>query len=366
MTDASKTNVYTLRVLLTSFLGFAALEGLLFHSGWYASILNPDSSTGSFERVLWAERQRKLDGPNQVIGIGDSRMALTARVANELHPETGYTFASAGLGGASPRVWYYLLRDMDPEANRYAAVVITLTDYDDAELWEHHADRYYDLRFLIARLRLSDAWELPRSFDTLAYQWEALRTIVFRGSAYNTDFQDLLGRPGDRFRSVEMNRRDGATWMYEFVTADGTMEGVSIDWNTRTVKAPPDRTPAQIAAYERMLSQPLPPDQGEHSKYLRRWLGKIREHYRQSRTRLIFVRLPRGPLVRPDLPPTNPRSSVRQFAEQPGVTLVDEHLFDFLEEPRMFLDELHLNRTGLDQFSRRMAREARRILGPPR
>ena len=43
-------------------------------------------------------------------------MALLPRVVNEEKPGTGYTFATIGLGGTTPRIWYYALRAVDPDA----------------------------------------------------------------------------------------------------------------------------------------------------------------------------------------------------------------------------------------------------------
>jgi hypothetical protein len=53
------------------------------------------------------------------------------------------------------------------------------------------------------------------------------------------------------------------------------------------------------------------------------------------------------------------------LAAQPGVVLLDEHRFDELERPELFGDPLHLNGEGVLRFSRILAEEVRRILGPP-
>ena len=108
------------------------------------------------------------------------------------------------------------------------------------------------------------------------------------------------------------------------------------------------------------------PETGHQGAYLKRWLGKIYEHYRGSPTKLIFLRLPRGGFVRPDQPRYNPQSSVRVLAMQPNVVLIDEHFFDSLERPELFRDELHLNGPGMEQFSVMITQEVSRILGPPR
>jgi hypothetical protein len=356
------------RVLLASLLAYVALEELIFHSGLYTSIASRDSGAGILDTFLDNERRRPLGSPNQVLTIGNSRMAFFPRVANQLKPEIGYAFAFASIAvaGTTPRCWYYMLREIDPHRNRYSAVVIGLDNYDDMELLEGHADRDLDVRLIGGRLGVRDLPEFAGSYETWAHKWPAIRGILFKGTAYSQDIQDFIKNPAARLASVALSRRDSHNWFYDFVGTSSTMEGVSIDWTTRTMTVPPDRTPAQKRAYEQTLLDPLPPDRGRHEKYMHLWMGKIYELYRGSRTRLVFVRLPRGPLVRPDFPPTKPHSSVRELASRGEATLLEEHLFDSLEHPEFFADELHLNNPGFEQFSATLAREVRRLLGPPR
>ena len=96
--------------------------------------------------------------------IGDSRMLLLPRLSNEHTQETGYTFGNIAIAGASPRSWYYMLRDTDPTARLYRAIVIAVESYDDADKWGDEADNDADLSYVIARLRLSDLWEFSRSY----------------------------------------------------------------------------------------------------------------------------------------------------------------------------------------------------------
>jgi hypothetical protein len=352
-------------VVLASVIAFAAIEGAVFHTGLYPWILNPDSSTGSLETVLRNERLRPKNGP-QVLGIGDSRMLLLPRLSNQHTSQTGYTFGTIANPGASPRSWYYMLRDTDPTAHGYRAIVMALESYDDAEKWNGEADNDADLSYVIARLRLSDLWEYSRSFDSPKQQWKAARGIIFKGLVYKRDFEDLLLHPVDRVRYVEQSHRDSFGWFYGY---NGPLESVAdfrVDFDARTLSAPPNPDPRLVEGLKAKLLQPLPPETGAQSRYLKYWLGKIDEYYRGSPTRLIFLRLPRAGWVRPDQPRYNPHSSVRELATQPNVTLINEHFFDSLEKPELFQDEFHLNGPGMDRFSLMLTEEVSRILGPPR
>ena len=99
----------------------SVLDGLLFRTPFYPSILEPDSSTGVFELTLWREQQAQTrNGDNMVVTLGDSRFAYSPRLANELTAKTGYVFRHAGVAGTDVRSWYYMLRDLDPTARRIA------------------------------------------------------------------------------------------------------------------------------------------------------------------------------------------------------------------------------------------------------
>jgi hypothetical protein len=352
-------------VLFASIIAFAAIEGAVFHTGLYPWILSPDGSTGYLETILRNERERPKNGP-QVLGIGDSRMLLLPRLANQHTPETGYTFGTIAVAGSSPRSWYYMLRDTDPTARQYRAIVLAVESYDDAEKWGDEADNDADLSYVIARLRLSDLWEYSRSFDAPKQQWKAARGILLKGLVYKRDFEDLLLHPVSRVRYVRQSNRDSFGWNYGYNGPPDTVADFHVDWQTRTITGPPDADPGRLDGLKTRLLLPLPPASGVESRYMKYWLGKIYDRYRGSPTRLIFLRLPRGGFVRPDQPPYNPHSSVRELAAHPNVTLIDEHFFDSLEKPELFRDELHLNGPGMDRFSLMITEEVSRILGPPR
>ena len=77
------------------------------------------------------------------------------------------------------------------------------------------------------------------------------------------------------------------------------------------------------------------------------------------------MRVPRAPLSPPD-PPSKLNSAIRQIASQPGVIVLDDHLFNQIEHPHYFWDGWHLNREGMDLFSEILAKAVRQALGPPR
>ncbi len=351
------------RTLLATVIAFVAVENLIFNTGLYAKIINPDSTTGFLELRLWNEQKRPVHDRNQVLAIGDSRMGFFPRYADQIKSEVGYTFASISTAGTTPRCWYYMLRDADPTARRYAAILIPVYGYDDQEIAEHSADRETDMHYLVARLRWSDLIPFSQSFDSPSLKLRAAIGVALKGSIYKTDFQDLLMHRRQRLEYADLSRRESFGWYYDYVGSEDNVAGVKVDWTKKTFELPP-RLAGEKDIFQDVLF-PYTPATTRQERYLKTWLGKIYDYYRGSGTKLILFRLPRGAYVRPNPPRYNPHSSVRELARQPDVILDDEHYFDFLEKPELFMDPVHLNAPGCGEFSRALARRVRELLGPP-
>jgi hypothetical protein len=352
-----------LTVLASGLLGFVVLEAALFHTPLYSYFLSPDSSTGQLELILSNELNRVKESSNQILAIGDSRMAVMPRIANQMTPQSGYTYASVGVAGATPRSWYYMLRHVDPQANGYRAIIVCLDSYEDDENVEDIADRETDLNYLVSRLGLSDIREFSQSFHTPELQQRAVRGILFKGLVYKRDLQDFLLHPIDRVRYVLQAHRDSHDWYYGFVPPVNTLTGLQVDWEHRTLTPPPGLDPDRVKGLQLTLLNPLPPEHGQRTAYLKYWLGKIYDHYRNSATQLVFVRVPRAPWIRPDLT-SNPNSSVHQLAQQVNVKVLRPDLMAPLEKPEFFRDQFHLNATGVDQFTHIIELEMRSVLAP--
>ena len=340
---------------------FASLEALLFHSGLYASLIKPDSGAGWVESLLRNEMRRAKPNRNQVIAVGHSRMALLPRVANQMTGETGYTFATIALGGTSPRGWYYELRAVDPTAHAYAAIVIPSEDYDEPDQFEDLANRETDPYYLVNRLQVGDLLDFPWSYRANMLKWRAAEAILLKGLMYKRDLLDLLAHPSARMAEVRLFRQGSADWVYDYKGDPADLRGLTIDWDRKMAQFPARLNAAQRDLINKTLFTPAPPDAGHEREYFRYWFGRIVDRYRDSGTKIIFLRVPRAPVSPPDHPPRD--SSIRQLASRPNVIVLDEHLFDTLERPEFFGDPLHLNGEGMVRFSRILAAEVRGRLG---
>lgn len=361
--SVSRINV-GLRIALSFTLVFL-LDALLFRTRLYPSIIQPESYTGRFELTLWRDLREQTQSANLVATLGDSRFSYPPSVMDQQTRETGYTFSHAGLAGSKPRDWYYMIRDLDPASLAYRAVVIGTDDFDDEDQDDEERERLLDLRIVINRLRLRDVFEFAWSYRTWPSRWEAFRGALLKGSVYQPDIKEFLSGPAKRIATVKLFHEGWPQWTHDYIPEDHNLTGLSIDWTSWKATYPPGASPAEREIIDDTLLRRAAPQTGSLADYRRHWLGRIVDQYRRSATRVVFIRLPRGPLVRPEGLVKKLSSSVRELGRRENVILADEHHFDSLEHPEFFKDPLHLNREGATRFAVMLSAEIREILGPP-
>jgi hypothetical protein len=342
---------------------FFALDALAFRTGWYVSILEPNSTAGFLRTYLNIEKQRPIGRYRQVLAVGDSRMGLKTRVANLVTGNTGCEFGTIAVPGTTPRCWYYMLREVDPRCDRYDAILVPFDSYDD-RAWERHADRDLDLNYLMPLLRVTDLPRFVLSYPSWGNRGRAAEAVLLKGLVYQNDFQAFLASPRTRLQFVRLQEEHAREWYYDAAWDRRSLAGMSVDWNAKTVTLPAWLPPEKRRETEHILLEDTKPISADYTSYRRQWLGAILDRYRGTRTRFIFLRLPRGPVVRPDLPPPDPNSMACQFASAGRAVLLPEHMFDSLERPELFGDALHLNEEGGYEFSMMLAGEIGRLLAP--
>ncbi len=344
---------------------FCVVESAVFRSGFYSNFLSPESTAGQLVTFLRLEQDRKLTGPNQVLAVGDSRMGVWTRVTDRLVPETGYTLAAISTPGTDPRCWYYMLREVDPDRRRYAAVLVPVNDLEDED-WGDFSQAEVDVHYLVPLLRVSDAYDFTRSFPKFRQRRLALQGIFLKGLSYNRDFQDLLENYTSRMKELKWIRKELAHARYIYVGPTKTMAGLQVDWAAHKVtQYPPGTTEGERVNIDRELVRPVGTYTGKCEAYRRLWFGRIIDYYHGTRTRVIVLRLPRGPVVRPY--PTNAKSSVvRELSARGQAILLNEHTFEELEQPAFFMDAVHMNELGCERFAELLARAVGAALGHPR
>ena len=172
--------------------------------------------------------------------------------------------------------------------------------------------------------------------------------------------------PKKRIREVRFERGGFEQWTYDFLGTDGSMAGLAIDWPSLTAQFPPGATPNQRETVESFLLRKPEPQTGRLAAFRREWFGRIIDRYRNSRTKIVFLRLPRGPIPRPALARAPHRQRDSRICRAAQRAAVDERYFELLEHPELFADGMHMNKPGVALFSTMLAREIGRMLSLPK
>lgn len=342
---------------------FFAADAFLFRTGWYRELLEPDSSAGTLESALyWLNHTTPPKVPD-VLVVGDSRIAegFSARTAASTLNQRLH-FRNFGVGGATPRVWYYTLRDADPERRRFAAIVLALDNYSDRDWWADFENRTTDQNYLVMRLGLGDCFDFALSLQDHSLRHRSLFGCIFRGMILRNDVQAFLAAPRTRIAHAGDWLAHGLGYTSDYTGMAENLRGLSVDWSTRTVHFPDGVSQTTRENVEKfVVPEPVAP-RGEVARYRRRWLGAILDLYKDSPTRLIFLQLPRAPIVDPHAPAGPSPRFVETAAASPRVTVLPAETFTDFERPELFADGLHLNRDGRPLFSERLATTVETVL----
>src|SRR5439155_9180826 len=248
----SPRRLHVARSLLLGLAAFLCVDGAIFHSGLYVSILAPNSYAGRIAEITKAEEQRDPSGLKEVLVLGDSRIAegFSSRLADELGSPSGLKFVSLAEPAASANTWYYMVREVDPTTRRYAAIVVP---YGIG--YEPNSADPLRISMTAPLLRYSDSFHFASGFQRWSGRFRAFIACILRGSAYQDDVVDLLGHPIARIRSIQQE----STRMHSrevYKGRDYDLVGTSYDATTGRVTFAEKLTEAQRLAFRKSLLQP--------------------------------------------------------------------------------------------------------------
>ena len=325
---------------------------------FYRKHIQPESYLGNFESSLKIGLDKKFTRPHRAVVVGDSQMGegFSPRVADETGKSSGWEFLNVAVGGSSMRSWYYLIRDLDPDRSRFDVILIPLRGYPDVGSSALAANNVTDLRWMIARLRLVDIPEFVNSVVDPAGKAQALRESLFEGLVYRRDVREYLRNPRVRESDVEVFNRVIADAAYAYKGHEESLDGLWIDWKNDSFHFPVGVNPAlqnSIRSESNFSDWSVREDM---KVYRKKWLGKIIERYRGTKTKIVFFSNPYRPYPMPVSWAVDADGFVVEAAREAHVAFLDEHLFDDLQKPENFWDVFHMNQKGRDIFSDRLAR----------
>jgi hypothetical protein len=345
--------LHVARNLLLGLAVFICVDGVVFHTRLYTSILAPESYAGRMAVITRAEKDRISSGLKEVLVLGDSRMAegFSAAVADKLSSIDGFKFVNLAEPASAVNIWDYMLREVDPTRRRYWAIVVPY----GIGFEPNSAD---PLRIAMAAplLRYGDCFNFASAFQRWSGRFRAFTACVLRGSAFQGDVVDFLEHPIARIRSIQLEpKRLRSRDVYK--GRNSNLVGTSYDPSTGQVTFPPQLTEAQREAIRDSMVQPSQSETQRFLKMQRDGIQRILNRYSASPTKIVLTPIPRGPFA------GLPGASMTFHAVFPTLTTekavfsLPEQTFDFLEKPEYYFDGFHLNAKGRQRFTETLVAE---------
>lgn len=339
--------LHVARNLLLGLAAFICVDGVVFHTPIYPSILAPDSYAGRMAVITRAEKKRVSSGFKEVLVLGDSRIAegFSAAVADKLSSVDGFKFVNLAEPASSVNIWDYMLREVDPTSHRYWAIVVPY----GIGFEPNSAD---PLRISMAAplLRYGDCFNFASTFHRWSGRFRAFTACILRGSAFQSDVVNFLEHPIARIRSIQQEpKRLQSRDVYK--GRDYDIVGTSYDPKTGQVTFPSRLTEAQREAIRDSLAKPSQSETQDFLKIQRDGIQRILNRYSASSTEIVLTPVPRGPFA------GLPGASMTFHAAFPTITTqrtvfsLPEQTFNFLEKPEYYFDGYHLNAKGRQRFT---------------
>ena len=155
-------------------------------------------------------------------------------------------FLNGGVPGTTPRCWPFFVRAIDPQARRFAAVVIAVDTYgdDDSAIGSLDGDdRPMDLRYVVFQTRLTDLPKLAGSFSDPRERVENGIDLFWRGRP-NCATTFRRSRRSARACGERSNAARNSP-AYDPLAAHPRSEsfaGLRVDFATNTIVYPPGTT----------------------------------------------------------------------------------------------------------------------------
>ncbi len=345
--------LHVARNLLLGLVTFICVDGVVFHTRLYTSILAPESYAGRMAAITRTEKNRASSDLKEVLVLGDSRMAegFSAAVADKLSSVDGFKFVNLAEPASAVSIWDYMLREVDPERRRYWAIVVP---YGIG--FEPNSADHLRISMTAPLLRYGDCFNFASAFQRWSGRFRAFTACILRGSTYQSDVVDFLENPIARIRSVQREpKRLQSRDLYK--GRDYDIAGTSYDPKTGQVTFPPRLTEAQREAIRDSLMKPSQSETQDFLRMQRDGIQRILNRYSASPTEIVLTPVPRGPFA------GLPGVSMTFHAVFPTVTTqktvfsLPEQTFDFLEKPEYYFDGYHLNAKGRQRFTETLVAE---------
>ncbi len=357
-----RVGAHPAKTVLLSVMLFFLLDGMLFRSGLYARFQQPNTPSGSMAAIIRFTSAAPTDPRRTVLVMGSSKTeyGFGARNVEEDFPNAPIQPVMGAFPGSNEEYWYYALERIDPHHNRYAAVVIPLPGYKIGPLNEGFSNSYSAAQMLIPVVPLSGLRAFLGDFSEPSLRWRAAVLALAPSHLYAADLEDFLLHPVARLNAVRSREAAGVNYLYIDPPHTDTMDGLAIDPRSRKVVKYPARFNVLFRDdMDQRFVAPLPEQAlkqtARNAAFSAKWLGRIAESYKDSRTKLIFIDMPHQPVDLPAHQPVAGAPDIRDMLpKQANIFVLPADMFSGLQQPHYFIDLDHMNIYGKELFSRKL------------
>ncbi len=345
-----------LRLALAVVVCCMLVDALVYRSGWYAKVAEPDSNMGAVTSMRMLAATEYRQNAHNVLVLGDSRVAegFSALVASQQQPRLN--FINVAIPGSMPRTWWYLLRQFERDGYHPDAVVVgaVYAPRDGTDLANWPLDPGHQLPLL----QLSDYPDYLASIHADDMRRQVREFLLLPTLSVQNDLRSLLQAPLQRITKL-LEYRPGylaSVPLYPgreehmpalYLNADGALQS----WN--------DATEAQkhaISSHAAELKTPVPAAiTSANRNYQQTWYLKIADWCLQHHVKLIVFPVPRGPYHAIQPVRTEPSAIRTALVNHPAAQVLPDDTFDSLETAGYFFDTLHLNHSGRELLSQQLA-----------
>jgi hypothetical protein len=347
-----------MRSIVVGVLFFFAVDAVLFRAGLYLPLLTYGSMQGFTYHQATRLEARKPDPQHDVLMLGDSRVTegFNAGLATRQQVASGLVFVQGGDPGSTLRSTCYLLERVDPKADRYRAIVLTIRSFRQTPMAAAITDdRMLDADILAPVVSTAAFVDLSRSEPVLSDRIKLWSRVLIAALNYRADVLDLLLHPWNHLQDAAFGRT--GDWLTGDLNSghSESMRGLTFDPATGALSFPSWPNPAQRAQIEDDAKRHWPVAVPTEDAYLAHWTSRILRRYAGGSAQVFIVRLPFSPFPAAFDDASRPLASfVRSAAGLASVTIVPETTFTDLERPETFFDGRHLNAEGRRALTERL------------
>lgn len=360
--------VFVTRLVAVALLVVVLFDALVFRSGFYRRWLEPGSVAGSTRNALRRIEATTQPGRRNILVVGNSKIGegLSMTLADRTVSDGRFHFVNGFIPGSDLRIWYYLLREVDPDARRYGAIVLATPLAAEEDLGKM-ANRAADINYLVPLLRLRDLPSFARSFDDPVLRHQAARAILFPAQPLRRDLAAFLSAPLQRYRKVRDQERNSVPEYLRYMGRNEALPDLPIDPSTRLPAywtGVDERMRRGLTEhYFRWLHVKPPPETvASNERYYGYWLGRILERYAATGVPVVLVPVPRGPWHGSEAPVPKPGGVIGGLVASGKILALPGDTFTDIEQPHHFFDQEHMNRSGRERFTVRLAERLQALL----